>query len=137
MTLRYKSDGARSFGVVEADTHAAEGAAVFVGEFEAGLDAGGRVVVFVAAALAQADLQTEGEFHLVAGAAQALDGLGHLRRAADGRVDGRADLLHKLFGVVVDVQNGSRATGVLPEASAASDATRARAARSNGEAISD
>ena len=86
---------------VEADAHAAERAAVFVGEFEAGLrGAGGAGGV-----LAESDFEAEGEFQFVAGFAQALDGLGHFAGALDGPVDGRAQLLHDLFSFVVDFHN--------------------------------
>src|ERR1043166_8687590 len=93
-----------SVRVVEANLHAAQRPAVFVRQLKLrGIFARRRVLV-----LAQADLQAQRQLQLVARFAQALDGLGHFRRALDRRVDGRAQLLHDLFGFVVDLQDQSR-----------------------------
>src|ERR1043165_2161511 len=118
-----------SLRVVEANLHAAQRPAVFVRQLKLRRSFARRRVLV----LAQADLQAQRQLQLVARIAQTLDGLGHFGRALDRRVDGRAQLLHDLFGVVVDLQNLSRVRRMklAGECSLTPDATRARPRRSN------
>lgn len=86
--------------------HPAQGSEVFVRQFERGV----RCIAlraFLSLVRAQANLQTQGQLHLIARLAQSLDGVCDLRRVLDRGVDGRANLLHNLFSCVVNLQKKS------------------------------
>ena len=93
--------------VVNPNLHPSQSTQVFVRQLKRGVI----ICCFCLFAFvrAQTDLKSQGQLHLIACLAQTLDGVRDLRRILDRRVDGRAYLLHDLFGFVVNLQNISQA----------------------------